>query len=84
MEKSVREHVIDAFVSVCGFEPSSIIPAKSLRDDFQFDDLDFEDLAEELEDAMDIDIDDNELAGCKTVGDVIAYCENLDKQPEDA
>ena len=48
-------------------------------DDLGADSLDMVDLAMSIEESFDVVIDDNDIEGLKTVGDIVAYIEKNQK-----
>ena len=69
------EKVRDVIVETLGCEPEDVKPEASLTEDLGADSLAFVELVIALEDATGIHIEE-EAAGLKTVGDVVAYLES--------
>lgn len=67
------EKVRDIIVETLGCEADQVTPEASLADDLGADSLASVELTMALEEATGISIEDEALAGMKTVGDIIAY-----------
>lgn len=70
------EKVRDVIVETLGCEAEDVKPEASLTEDLGADSLAFVELVIALEDATGIHIEEEEAAGLKTVGDVVAYLES--------
>ena len=70
------EKVRDVIVETLGGEAEDVKPEASLTEDLGADSLAFVELVIALEDATGIHIEEEEAAGLKTVGDVVAYLES--------
>ena len=70
------EKVRDVIVETLGCEAEDVKPEASLTEDLGADSLAFVELVIALEDATGIQIEEEEAAGLKTVGDVVAYLES--------
>lgn len=60
-----------------GVEDVEITPDTNLAEDLWFDELDFVDLAMDLEDTFSTEITDEVLEKFTTVGDIVEYLEKL-------
>ena len=69
------EQVRDIIVETLSCEPEKVTLEASLADDLGADSLDAVELNMALEDKLGVSIPDEELAGMKTVGDIVAYLE---------
>jgi acyl carrier protein len=71
---------------VTGIEPSEITPEKSFVDDLDIDSLSMVEIAVQTEDKYGVKIPDEDLAGLRTVGDVVDYIQKLEQElgPEEA
>ena len=69
------EKVRDIIVETLGCEADQVTPEASLADDLGADSLASVELVMALEEATGISIDDADVAGLKTVGDILAYLE---------
>jgi len=58
-----------------GLEESKIVPAALLKDDLDIDSLDLVEVAMALEDVYSLTLDEDEMDGIKTVGDIINLVE---------
>ena len=57
----------------------AVEPGTLVLDDLGADSLDMVDLAMSIEESFDVVIDDNDIEGLKTVGDIVAYIEKNQK-----
>ena len=71
MFEKVRDIIVDALS--CSIDDVTL--EASLADDLGADSLDAVELNMALEDKLGVSIPDEELAGMKTVGDIVAYLE---------
>ena len=67
------EKVRDIIVETLGCEPEQVTPEASLADDLGADSLASVELVMALEEASGVSIEDDALAGLKTVDDIIKY-----------
>ena len=67
------EKVRDIIVETLGCEAEQVTPEASLADDLGADSLASVELVMALEEATGISIDDADVAGLKTVGDILTY-----------
>ena len=67
------EKVCDIIVETLGCEAEQVTPEASLADDLGADSLASVELVMALEEATGISIDDADVAGLKTVGDILTY-----------
>ena len=65
---------------VTGIEPSEVTPEKSFVDDLDIDSLSMVEIAVQTEDKYGVKIPDEDLAGLRTVGDVVAYIQKLESE----
>ncbi|MCF0246305.1 MAG: acyl carrier protein [Ileibacterium sp.] len=65
------EKIKTVLVDAIGVEADDVVPEASLSEDLQIDSLAAVELALELESEFDITIEDEELAGLKTVQDIM-------------
>lgn len=71
------ETIQKVLVETAGCDADAIVPEARLEEDLEIDSLGAVELALELENAFDIEIGDEELAGLKTVQDVLDLVERL-------
>ena len=76
MSDSIFEKVRKVVCEELGVQESEVTMEASLVDDLGADSLDVVELVMALEDAFGIDIPDDDVAGLKTVGDVVRYVES--------
>ena len=67
------EKVRDVIVETLGCEAEKVAPEASLTEDLGADSLALVELVMALEEAAGISIDDGDVAGLKTVGDILNY-----------
>jgi acyl carrier protein len=76
MSDSIFEKVRKVVCEELGVQESEVTMEASFVDDLGADSLDVVELVMALEDAFGIDIPDDDVAGLKTVGDVVRYVES--------
>ena len=69
---------------VTGIEPSEVTIEKSFVDDLDIDSLSMVEIAVQTEDKYGVKIPDEDLAGLRTVGDVVAYIQKLEEENPEA
>ena len=69
---------------VTGIEPSEVTPEKSFVDDLDIDSLSMVEIAVQTEDKYGVKIPDEDLAGLRTVGDVVGYIQKLEEENPEA
>ncbi len=70
---------------VTGIEPSEVTPPeKSFVDDLDIDSLSMVEIAVQTEDKYGVKIPDEDLAGLRTVGDVVSYIQKLEEENPEA
>ena len=69
------EKVRDIIVDTLGCDAEKVTPEATLAEDLGADSLASVELVMALEEASGISIDDADVAGLKTVGDILAYLE---------
>jgi len=79
MNQEIFKEVKNVIIENLGVEEERVIPEASLLDNLGADSLDLVELAMSLEDQYGITIDDSEISGLKTVGDVVSYIEKNKK-----
>jgi len=72
-EEEVREGLAEILEEVAGVKPADVQLDKSFTDDLDVDSLSMVEIALAAEDKFGVKIPDDELAGLKTVGDVVGY-----------
>lgn len=68
--KEIHTAVVDALADILQLTADELQPEARLEEDLLLDSLDFEELACELEDGCDVDVDAWRLRKCGTVGRV--------------
>ena len=69
---------------VTGIEPSEVTVDKSFVDDLDIDSLSMVEIAVQTEDKYGVKIPDEDLAGLRTVGDVVTYIQKLEEENPEA
>ena len=69
---------------VTGIEPSEVTMEKSFVDDLDIDTLSMVEIAVQTEDKYGVKIPDEDLAGLRTVGDVVTYIQKLEQENPEA
>ncbi len=69
---------------VTGIEPSEVTMEKSFVDDLDIDSLSMVEIAVQTEDKYGVKIPDEDLAGLRTVGDVVSYIQKLEQENPEA
>jgi len=69
---------------VTGIEPSEVTMEKSFVDDLDIDSLSMVEIAVQTEDKYGVKIPDEDLAGLRTVGDVVNYIQKLEQENSEA
>ncbi|MEZ0053687.1 acyl carrier protein [Mycobacterium sp. MAA66] len=77
--------IAEIIEEVTGIEPSEVTIEKSFVDDLDIDSLSMVEIAVQTEDKYGVKIPDEDLAGLRTVGDVVTYIQQLaEENPEAA
>jgi acyl carrier protein len=69
--------IAEIIEEVTGIEPSEVTVEKSFVDDLDIDSLSMVEIAVQTEDKYGVKIPDEDLAGLRTVGDVVGYLQQL-------
>ena len=69
---------------VTGIEPSEVTVDKSFVDDLDIDSLSMVEIAVQTEDKYGVKVPDEDLAGLRTVGDIVAYIQKLEAEGAEA
>lgn len=70
------ERVIEIILENLGVDESELTENTNLVEDLGIDSLDMVELAMQLEDEFDMDIEDEEMEKLQTVKDIVEYIEN--------
>ena len=70
-QEEIIAGIAEIIEEVTGIEPSEITPEKSFVDDLDIDSLSMVEIAVQTEDKYGVKIPDEDLAGLRTVGDVV-------------
>jgi len=71
-EKQIIAGLAEVIEEVTGIDPSEVTPETSFVDDLDLDSLSMVEIAVQTEDKYGVKIPDEDLAGLRTVGDVVA------------
>jgi len=69
---------------VAGIDPTEVTVEKSFVDDLDIDSLSMVEIAVQTEDKYGVKIPDEDLAGLRTVGDVVSYIQKLEEENPEA
>ncbi len=69
---------------VAGVDAAEVTSEKSFVDDLDIDSLSMVEIAVQTEDKYGVKIPDEDLAGLRTVGDVVAYIQKLEEENPEA
>lgn len=83
-QEEIIAGIAEIIEEVTGIEPSEITPEKSFVDDLDIDSLSMVEIAVQTEDKYGVKIPDEDLAGLRTVGDVVAYIQKLEEENPEA
>src|SRR5258707_14887611 len=76
--------IAEIIEEITGIEPSEVTPEKSFVDDLDIDSLSMVEIAVQTEDKYGVKIPDEDLAGLRTVGDVVSYIQKLEEEDPEA
>ena len=76
---TVFDTVKDIIVKELKVEADKVTPEAKLKDDLGADSLDAVEIIMDIEDEFGIEIDDTRAEGIATIGDLVAYIEELKK-----
>lgn len=76
----IIQSLAEIIEEVTGIEPSEITEEKSFVDDLDIDSLSMVEIAVQTEDKYGIKVPDEDLAGLRTVGDIVAYVQKLEAE----
>src|SRR6201999_2487668 len=77
-QEEIIAGIAEIIEEVTGIEPSLITPEKSFVDDLDIDSLSMVEIALQTEDKYAVKIPDEQLAGLRTVGDVVSNIQKLE------
>ncbi|MGI6030708.1 MAG: acyl carrier protein [Eubacteriales bacterium] len=78
-KEQIKDLVMELIVDQLDVKMEELTMETNLMEDLGADSLDIADLVMELEERLEVEISDEELAKLKTVGDIVAYVENIKK-----
>ncbi len=71
------EKLVEIICNYVEVEPENVTPESRFMEDLGFTSFDFMSMLGELEDEFDIELDQQEAAGIRTVGEAVAYMERV-------
>ena len=71
------EKLVEIICNYVEVEPENVTPESRFMEDLGFTSFDFMSMLGELEDEFDIELNQQEAAGIRTVGEAVAYMERL-------
>jgi acyl carrier protein len=83
-QEEIISGLAEIIEEVTGIEPSEVTPEKSFVDDLDIDSLSMVEIAVQTEDKYGVKIPDEDLAGLRTVGDVVSYIQKLEEENPEA
>ena len=83
-EQQILEGLGEIIEEIAGVDPSEVTPEKSFVDDLDIDSLSMVEIAVQTEDKYGVKIPDEDLAGLRTVGDVVSYIQKLEEENPEA
>ncbi len=83
-QEEIIAGIAEIIEEVTGIEPSEVTPEKSFVDDLDIDSLSMVEIAVQTEDKYGVKIPDEDLAGLRTVGDVVSYIQKLEEEDPEA
>ena len=84
MATDVRAELAEIVNEVAGVDADDVQLEKSFVDDLDIDSLSMVEIAVQTEDKYGVKIPDEDLAGLRTVGDVVAYIQKLEEENPEA
>lgn len=83
-EQEILEGLADIVNEETGIDQGDVQADKSFTDDLDIDSLSMVEIAVQTEDKYGVKIPDEDLAGLRTVGDVVAYIQKLEEENPEA
>lgn len=83
-QEEIIASLAEIIEEVTGIEPSEVTPEKAFIDDLDIDSLSMVEIAVQTEDKYGVKIPDEDLAGLRTVGDVVAYIQKMESENSEA
>src|SRR5581483_5157930 len=83
-QEEIIAGIAEIIEDVTGIETSEVTPEKSFVDDLDIDSLSMVEIAVQTEDKYGVKIPDEDLAGLRTVGDVVTYIQKLEEENPEA
>src|SRR6187549_3672907 len=83
-EQDILKGLGEIIEEIAGVPASEVTPEKSFVDDLDIDSLSMVEIAVQTEDKYGVKIPDEDLAGLRTVGDVVSYIQKLEEENPEA
>ena len=83
-EQEIQTGLGEIIDEVAGVPADEVTPDKSFVDDLDIDSLSMVEIAVQTEDKYGVKIPDEDLAGLRTVGDVVGYIQKLEEENPEA
>ena len=83
-EQEILAGIGEIVEEIAGVPADEVTPSKSFVDDLDIDSLSMVEIAVQTEDKYGVKIPDEDLAGLRTVGDVVAYIQKLEEENPEA
>lgn len=74
------EKLVEVICNYVEVEPATVKPESRFMEDLRFTSFDFMSMLGELEDQFDVEVDEQEAANIRTVGEAVEYLEKLSAQ----
>jgi Acyl carrier protein len=74
------EKLVEVICNYVEVEPATVKPESRFMEDLGFTSFDFMSMLGELEDQFDVEVDEQEAANIRTVGEAVEYLEKLSAQ----
>jgi acyl carrier protein len=83
-EQEILAGIGEIVEEIAGVPADEVTPSKSFVDDLDIDSLSMVEIAVQTEDKYGVKIPDEDLAGLRTVGDVVSYIQKLEEENPEA
>ena len=83
-EQEILTGIGEIVEEIAGVDAGEVTPDKSFVDDLDIDSLSMVEIAVQTEDKYGVKIPDEDLAGLRTVGDVVSYIQKLEEENPEA
>ena len=83
-EQQILDGLAEIIDDIVGVDKAEVTPEKNFVDDLDIDSLSMVEIAVQTEDKYGVKIPDEDLAGLRTVGDVVTYIQKLEEENPEA